>query len=226
MHADLQDLIQQEITRYEARVVQGYKPAPWILPEPSCDLLRKLAARVGPQATAFEFGSGLSTITLRSACAAVTSIEDSAEWLEKTEQLPGIPPKRPEDKTRVVHLVRCHLGIIPFVSFNLEPRTDLLKRLETADLILVDSPPNPATREHALFTALDHAKPGALILIDDLEVRATNRFSLRLARDNSQILDFTSIPIDHGLGLFQKKSLGEIAYRPSLREIIGTWLRR
>jgi hypothetical protein len=102
----------------------------------------------------------------------------------------------------------------------------LIKRLEAADLILVDNPPNPATREHALFLSLEHAKPGALVLIDDLEVRAARRFSERLARDNPQMVEFVSIPIDHGLGLFQKKSMGDLVYRPSLREMVGTWLRR
>jgi hypothetical protein len=226
MHADLQDLIQREVTRYQARLAEGYKPAAWVLPEPSCELLGQLAERLGPQSTAFEFGSGLSTVTLRTRCTTVTSVEDSGEWLEKTEQLPGMPPKRAEDRTRVVPLNRCHLGLLPFLSFNLEARVELIKRLEAADLILVDSPPNPATREHALFTALEHAKPGALILIDDLEVRATKRYSERLARDNPQALDFTYIPIDHGLGLFQKKSMGDLSYRPSPREMVGTWLRR
>jgi hypothetical protein len=226
MHPDLHSLIQGEVDRYQARVAQGYKPAEWILPEPSCELLGKLAERLGPRSTAFEFGSGLSTMTLRSTCAAVTSIEDSAEWLEKTEKLPGMPPKRAEDKTRVVPMNRCHLGLLPFLSFNLESRVDVLRRLESADLILIDSPPNPATREHALFVALQHAKPGALILIDDMEIRAALRFSQRLAHHNPELVEFVSIPIDHGLGLFQKTSMGDFVYRPSLREIVGTWLRR
>jgi hypothetical protein len=226
MHADLHDLIQREVTRYQERLAEGYRPPDWVLPIPSCELLQKIGALLGPQTLAFEFGSGLSTITLRAACAGVTSVEDSAEWLEKTEHLPGILPKRAEDKTRVVPITRCHLGIIPYLSFDLEPRMELLKRLEASDLILVDSPPNPATREHALFTALEYAKPGALVLVDDLDVRAAARFSQRLARDNSEMLDFISIPIDHGLGLFQKKSMGHLAYRPSLREMVGAWLRR
>jgi hypothetical protein len=226
MHADLHNLIHQELIRYQSRLAEGYKPAAWILPEPSCELLRKIGALLGPQALAFEFGSGLSTIVLREICAGVTSLEDSAEWLEKTEHLPGIRPKRATDKTRAMPLIRCHMGLIPYLSFDLDRRMELLTRLEAADLILVDSPPNPATREHALFTALEHAKPGALILIDDLDVRATMRFCQRLARDNPQTLDFVSIPIDHVLGLFQKKSMGHLAYRPSLREMVGAWLRR
>ena len=226
MHADFQDLIQNEVVRYQVRLAEGYQPPAWIFPEPSCELLRKIATRLGPQSLAFEYGSGLSTIVLRSTCAGVTSVEESAEWLEKTELLSGIIAKRPEDKTRVVPLARCHIGIIPYHSFNLDPRVELLRRLEAADLILIDNPPNPATREHVLFNALEHAKPGALILIDDLDVRATRRFCERLARDNAPMLDYISIPIDHVLGLFQKKSMGHLEYHPTLREMVGAWLRR
>jgi hypothetical protein len=227
MPADLQKLIQGEIARYQKRLADGYEPRAWILPEPSCDLVEQIGALLGSQAVAFEFGSGLSTAALRRVFAAVTTVEDSAEWLDKTEQLPGITPKRAEDKTRVVPLTRCHLGVIPYHSFDLDRRIELLQRLEAADFILVDGPMNPATREHALYTALQHAKPGALIMIDDVvEVRATKRFSQRLARDNASMFDFTEIPLDHGLALYQKKSMGHVGYHPTVREMVGAWLRR
>ena len=80
-------------------------------------------------------------------------------------------------------LTRCHLGIIPYHSFDLDRRIELLQRLESADFVLIDSPTNPATREHTLVTVLQHTKPGALILLDDLEVRSTRRFAERLSRD-------------------------------------------
>jgi len=226
MQADLQKLITGEITRYNQRVAEGYEPRAWILPEPSCELIERLGALLGPQATAVEFGSGASTLSLRRTFAGVTSVEDSAEWIDKTERLPGIAPKRPEDKTRAVPLTRCHLGIIPFHSFDLDRRIELLQRIETADFILIDSPPNPATREHVLVSVLQHAKPGALILLDDTEVRATRRFAHRLARDNPTLIELTEIPIDHGLALFQKKSMGHVGYHPTLREMAGAWLRR
>jgi hypothetical protein len=227
MQADLQKLIADEVARYQKRVTEGYAPRAWILPEPSCELVEQIGALLGPAATAFEFGSGCSTISLRRAFAAVTSVEDSAEWLDKTEKLPGITPKRAEDKTRVVPLTRCHLGVIPYHSFDLDRRIELLQRLESADFVLVDGPMNPATREHALFTALQHAKPGALIVLDDVgEVRAAKRFAQRLARDNPAMFDLTEIPIDHGLALFQKKSMGHVGYHPTVREMVGAWLRR
>jgi len=226
MLADLQKLIDNEVARYQARLEKGYEPRAWILPEPSCELVAKLAALLDPPASAFEFGSGTSTLTLRNHFASVTSVEDSAEWLDKTEHLPGITPKRPDDRTRVVPLTRCYMGVIPYHSFDLDRRIELLQRLEAADFILVDGPVNPATREHALCCVLQHAKPGALILLDDTNVRATRRFAERLARDNVPLFHFFRIPIDHGLVLYQKKKMGHVEYRPTLREMVGAWLRR
>ena len=227
MQADLQRLLEGEVARHQKRQAEGYEPRAWILPEPSCELVAQIGALLGPQAVAFEFGSGASTAALRQTFASVTTVEDSAEWLDKTERLPGVTPKRAEDKTRVVPLTRCHLGVIPYHSFDLDRRIELLQRLESADFILIDSPTNPATREHVLYTALQHAKPGALILLDDTgEVRAARRFAQRLARDNAAMFDLMEIPIDHGLALFQKKSMGHVGHHPSLREMVGAWLRR
>jgi hypothetical protein len=224
--ADLQKLIEGEVARYQERLAQGYQPREWILPEPSCELIEKIAAQLGPQAAAFEFGSGTSTITLRKMFAGVTSVEETAEWLDETEHLPGIMPKRSEDKTRVVPLSRCYLGIIPYYSFDLDRRIELLQRLEAADFILVDAPLNPATREHVLCSVLQHAKPGALVLLDDTEVRSTRRFTQRLGRDNASMFNFFDIPIDHGLALYQKKIMGHVGFHPTLREMVGAYLRR
>jgi hypothetical protein len=97
--------------------------------------------------------------------------------------------------------------------------------LQRARLILVDSPPNPAKREHALFLAMDQAPVGAVIVLDDLEVSATSRFAHRLARQNADCFRFWFVEIDHKLGVFLKLRGGRIKSRPSLREFIGTWLR-
>jgi hypothetical protein len=226
MQADLQKLIDDEVARHRVRLDEGYEPRAWILPEDSCALVAKLAGLLGPQAAAFEFGSGASTVVLRHHFTCVTSVEDSAEWLDKTEHLPDITPKRPEDRTRVVPLTRCYLGVIPYHSFDLDRRIELLQRLEAADFVLVDGPVNPATREHTLCCVLQHTKPGALILLDDTEVRATRRFAERLARDNASMFNFFAIPIDHGLALYQKKTMGHVEYHPTIREMVGAWLRR
>jgi hypothetical protein len=227
MEESLQEFLLDEVTAYRAMVKEaGYRPPIWILPPPSCDLLKRLARRFPSAPLAFEFGSGRSTAALRSVCRGVTSIEDSSEWLEKTEELLGQVKKRDTDLTTVVPLSRCFIKLVPYRSFSLKKRPELLERLAAADLILVDSPPNPATREHALVTALRHAKVGALIVLDDMDVGATFRFAHRLARDNPGVVDFLTVQIDHILGVFQKTATGRIAYRPSLREIVGAWRRR
>jgi hypothetical protein len=100
-----------------------------------------------------------------------------------------------------------------------------LLRLQSAKLILVDSPPNPAKREHALFLAMDQAPPGAVIVLDDLEVGAASRFADRLARQNADRFHFWRVEIDHKLGVFLKGRAGKMRSRPSFREFVGAWLR-
>jgi hypothetical protein len=226
MDASLQEFLADEVAAYQAMAREtGYRPPIWILPPPSCDLLKRLCRRFSTAPLAFEFGSGRSTAALRSVCRGVTSVEDSADWLKKTEELSGQVPKRETDLTAVVPLSRCRIRLVPYQSFSLKKRPDLVERLAAADLILVDSPPNPATREHALLTALRHAKVGALIVLDDMDVGATLRFAQRLARDNRGVIDLFILPVDHILGVFQKTASANIAWRPGPREIIGAWRR-
>jgi hypothetical protein len=226
MSPALENLVREEVAGYQNfRRDTGYQPPNWILPEPSCALLKKICALSGELIQAFEFGSGRSTIALRSVCAGVTSVEDSDEWLATTEGLATEFPKRDTDLTAVVPLTSCSLGLVSCKSFDLDARPELLGRLQQSRLVLVDSPPNPATREHALILALRHAPIGAVIILDDLEIRAAANFAARLARDNADVFNFVHIPIDHGLGLFEKRSQSKLIFRPSLREIIGAWLR-
>ncbi|MCE0499233.1 MAG: class I SAM-dependent methyltransferase [Methylacidiphilales bacterium] len=226
MNPALDNLVRQEIADYLNFCRDtGYQPPAWILPEPSCALLKKICALSDAPIQAFEFGSGRSTLALRSACVGVTSVEDSAEWLAKTEEFAAGFPKRDTDFTAVVPLTACPLGFLTCKSFDLDGHSDLLRRLQLSGLILIDSPPNPATREHALILALRHARPGAIIVLDDLEIQTTFRFATRLGRDNSDSFDFLHVPIDHGLGFFEKKARSRLVLRPSLREIIGAWFR-
>jgi hypothetical protein len=191
---------------------------------------------------AFEFGSGLSTHALRRAFAAVFSLEHAADWLDKTESRAEADPsqldrlnrssltsefvtKRPSDETFVVSLTRCWNRLRLIESFDLEKHADVLAPLKQSRFILVDSPPNPAKREHALFLALGHAAVGAVIMIDDLEIRATARFAHRFARQNRKAFRFWRVNIDHQLGVFLKLRPGRLHSRPSLIEFAGTWLR-
>ncbi len=183
------------------------------------------AALLPPDSTAFEFGSGRSTHSLRRASAGTTSIEDSADWLERTEQLEGSISRRVSDFSEVVPLTRCWNRLRPIQSFKVGAPREAFRRLQQARLILVDSPPNPAKREHALFLALDQAPAGAVIVLDDLEVSATSRFAQRLAHQNRDRFRFWLLTIDHQLGVFLKLRPGKLRSRPTLREFVGSWLR-
>jgi hypothetical protein len=184
-----------------------------------------VAALLPPGSTAFEFGSGRSTHSLRRTSAGTASIEDSADWLTRTEELESGIPKRESDFSGVVPLTRCWNRLRPIQSFNVAAQRESLLRLQQAKLILVDSPPNPAKREHALFLALDQAPAGAVIVLDDLEVPATSRFAQRLARQNTDRFRFWLLEIDHQLGVFLKLRGGKMRSRPSFREFVGAWLR-
>jgi hypothetical protein len=198
----------------------------WILPPASCELLGELGGILPPGSSAFEFGSGRSTHVLRRIFRGVTSVEDSLDWLNATENLSDAVPQRADDKTDVVPLTRCWNRLRPIQSFNVESHSDLLARLRAARLVLVDSPPNPAKREHALFMALRYTPTDAVIVIDDLEVRATARFSERLARQNRRRFAFWRLNIDHQLGVFLKlQATHNIRSVPTPREFVGTWLR-
>ena len=184
-----------------------------------------MAALLPAGSSAFEFGSGRSTNSLRRTAAATASVEDSADWLDRTEKLEDHVKKRETDFSAVIPLTRCWNRLRPIESFNVEAQRESLQRLQQARLILVDSPPNPAKREHALFLAMDHGPLGAVIVLDDLEVSATSRFAHRLARQNANRFKFWLLDIDHKLGVFLKLRAGRTRSRPSFREFIGTWLR-
>ena len=197
----------------------------WILPPRSCGFLEKIAALLPAGSTAFEFGSGRSTHSLRRASAGTASIEDSPDYLGRTEVLENSIAKRDSDFSGVVPLTRCWNRLRPIQSFNVLAQRESLQRLQKAKLILVDSPPNPAKREHALFLAMDQAPVGAVIVLDDLEVAATSRFAHRLARQNADRFRFWLFEIDHKLGVFLKLRAGRMRSRPSFREFVGAWLR-
>jgi len=191
----------------------------------SCQFLEEIAALLPDGSSAFEFGSGRSTHALRRVSAATTSIEDSGDWLSRTEQLEGSIGKRETDYSEVIPLTRCWNRLRPIESFDVAAQRESFQRLMRARLILVDSPPNPAKREHALFLALHHSPDGAVIVLDDLEVAATARFAERLARQNARGFRFWRVRIDHQLGVFLKVGPGKIRSRPTLREFVGAWLR-
>ncbi len=206
----------------------GEEVPAWILPPRSCDFIVEIA-KLYKDPTAFEFGSGKSTHHLRSLCQSVTSIEDSAEWLGKTEAQPGGIAKRAQDLGTVIPLTICWDSVRPFHSFSIASNPESVKRLSAADIILIDSPPNPATREHALLTALRYCPIGSVVIVDDLEVSATERFVNRIGKRNSRELNLWVMEFDHRLGVFFKYAQSGTDFKPiaapTLREIVGQWIR-
>lgn len=214
------------VVREFAQRADSHTAPEWILPPASCEFLAALGRVLPPGSGAFEFGSGRSTHVLRRVFGSVTSVEDSADWLNTTEKLADAVQRRADDRTRVVPLTRCWNRLRLIESFDITSHSDLLSRLRNARLVLVDSPPNPAKREHALYLALSHTPADALVVIDDLEVRATARFTTRLARQNEKRFAFWRLKIDHQLGVFLKlKTTNAVRSIPTPREFVGTWLR-
>ncbi len=217
--------MQRLVAEFNGAAESSAEVPAWILPPRSCEFLEKVAALLPAGSTAFEFGSGRSTHSLRRASAGTSSIEDSADYLTRTETLENGIAKRDSDFSGVVPLTRCWNRLRPIQSFNVLEQRESLLRLQQATLILVDSPPNPAKREHALFLAMDQAPVGAVIILDDLEVGAASRFAHRLARQNAGRFHFWLLEIDHKLGVFLRLRAGRMRSRPSFREFVGAWLR-
>ncbi len=221
----LENQLERLVQEYNGAARSTEEVPAWILPPRSCRFLEDIAALLPPGSTAFEFGSGRSTHSLRRTSAGTTSVEDSGDWLARTEQLEGSIPKRVSDFSEVVPLTRCWNRLRPIQSFKVRAPRESLRRLQQAKLILVDSPPNPAKREHALFLAMNEAPAGAVIVLDDLEVSATSRFAHRLAHQNRDRFRFWLLTIDHQLGVFLKLRPGKMRSRPTLREFVGSWRR-
>jgi hypothetical protein len=222
MFDSLSGQIERLVQRYE-RDREVTDVPKWILPPASCDFLRDIANLLPSPLVAFEFGSGCSTFVLRAVSAETISVENSAEWLNKMEATGAT--KRPADQSALIPLSRCWNRLRLIESFDLPSRRQLLDSLRRSRLVLIDSPPNPAKREHALFMAMTEAPVGAVIVLDDLEIRAVRRFSSRLARQNADAFEFWTVAIDHRLGVYLKKRAGRVRSRPSLREFVGTWMR-
>jgi len=218
----LAEKLEGVILKYQATASCTAVPE-WILPPLSCAFLESVAAVLPAPLNAFEFGSGRSTHALRRVSSQTTSVESSAEWLERTEN--GESARRATDYSAVIPLQHCWNRTRLIESFDVESRPEVLSRLRQSHLILVDSPPNPAKREHALFLALRHAPINAVVVLDDLEVRAVSRFASRLAQQNAARFRFWKLNIDHQLGVFLKVRTGRVRSMPTPREFLGTWMR-
>jgi predicted O-methyltransferase YrrM len=113
-----------------------------------------------------EFGSGLSTQVLGRACAGlrptccITSVDHDPDFGRKAAQAFARHSESPL-------VLRDHGGkLLP--SYYLQPKRFASRR--PPDLIVIDGPPTTlGGREGALYQALDLARPGTLVLLDDAD---------------------------------------------------------
>ena len=120
------------ILKYQATASCAAVPE-WILPPLSCAFLESVAAVLPAPLNAFEFGSGRSTHALRRVSSQTTSVENSAEWLERTEN--GESARRATDYSAVVPLQHCWNRTRLIESFDVESRPEVLSRLRQSHLI-------------------------------------------------------------------------------------------
>ena len=97
----------------------------------------------------FEFGSGNSTLFWASRAARVVSVEDDERWFEVvSRRLPG---------NCTIHL-----------ESDLRPYPDVIRRYpERFDIIVVDGPARGRTRFRCAQAAIEHLRPGGLIILDN-----------------------------------------------------------
>lgn len=123
--------------------------APWLAPE----AVRFLGRWLTGTETVVEFGSGRSTVWFARRAAAVVSVEHDAKWHERVgRRLEAIGAKN-------VHpLLEAGGGR----SYVVAAKPHLT---EAPSLVLVDG----ACRDLCALWALDHCRPGGLIVIDNAE---------------------------------------------------------
>ncbi len=171
---------------------QSSSEAGYALPSGSLAVLRQCVERLGVRRV-FEFGTGLSTHLFLAAGCAVTAVEDSAAWLAKTKcGIGGDGHERFTPHQLPLHRV-WHRGV-PVMSWVLP--VEALAALRAADLVLVDSPTLPPSREHAFALSIAEAR-SALVVVDDVNIPTVARFCRRLAVKN-RATHFHS-QLDHGL---------------------------
>ena len=193
--------------------------SPAALPDAALAFLTAVAGELGA-ASVFEFGSGRSTgALLRHGCS-VTSLEDSAHWMQQTlDQL------APSEKARHTPLVRplqrrWH-GCFPVMDWPID--ADLAGRLRSADLILVDSPYFAPFRESTLWSALVHGE-SAVVILDDTRIPTLSRFCDRIAASNPALLH-RRVAVGHTFDIFARLPHTPLQLRHTALDVLKGWRR-
>ncbi|MBI3934184.1 MAG: class I SAM-dependent methyltransferase [Acidobacteria bacterium] len=169
----------------------------WIQPLPSWDgwtlapdalrFLTSLVTHLRPRHI-LEFGSGLSTRVLARAGAAlqppcrITSVDHDPEFGRIAARQLGEQAAGCRVRFQLAPLVARDCGGKSLPMYHVRPGRFASRR--PSDLVLIDGPPVVlGGREGTLYQALDFARPGTLVLLDDAD-REEERAALSRWRDN------------------------------------------
>ncbi len=192
--------------------------AGYALPPGSLAVLRGCVERLGVRRV-FEFGTGQSTHLFLAAGCTVTAVEDSAVWLAETEGKMDAMARERFTPHLLPQQRIWHRGT-PVQSWALP--TAAMDSLRVADLVLVDSPALPPSREHALTISLAEARE-ALVVVDDVNIPTVTRFCRRLAERNGAAHFQT--PLDHGLFFCGPATRVPLDDKRSVLETLKAWRR-
>ncbi|MDF2433000.1 MAG: hypothetical protein JWP44_2631 [Mucilaginibacter sp.] len=191
------------------------------LPDASLEFLVELCKAQGIQKV-FEFGSGRSTKAFLNAGCSVVSIEDSEFWMNET-----LKTLNDEEKVKLQPFIRPlktrFLGA--FLVKDWEIDDELLKHLQEAELILIDSPYYTPFRESTLWSSLTLGNE-AFVILDDTRIPTLNRFCDRIAKANKSLLH-KRIKVGHGLDIFYRdgNSTNSFSLDHSFSDVVKGWNR-
>lgn len=192
---------------------------PAALPPVALAFLRDACVQLNVQ-RAFEFGSGKSTRTFLEAGVQLTSVEDSAFWMQSTmNQLTEIQQASLTPLTKP--LLPVFSGFFPMFSWWLN--SSETSSLRNAQLVLIDSPLYTGFREAVLKRVL--AEPGAkLVILDDARIPSIRRFCDRLASSNPNLL-YQVIEVGHHFAIFGKLDDHPLIDQIGLMDCLRGWRR-
>ena len=172
---------------------------PYALQSDTLAFLSGLLARTAPRSVV-EFGSGESTKLFAhwaaEHAASIVSVEHDRRWIENVG---GRLAVTEAGAVKLVHapLRPARAGFRQFMTYR--RLASLAEAVESSDLLLLDGP-HISGREIVLYFVLEHCRPGAVIVIDDLRHYAVFEMLARLPGPVARC--FAGVAIDdnsHGL---------------------------
>jgi predicted O-methyltransferase YrrM len=162
-------------------------PGGWAMAGDALRLLAALIKRIQPSHV-IEFGSGVSTGVIANACRAwspagrLSSIEHDPDFYE--EMLTRLEKEQLGDRVNLqpAPVVAREYAGKPLAVYHVD--SALLADPAPADLVVIDGPPAAlGGREGMLYQAMEYARPGTLVVLDDAN-RPAEQGYLGAWRDN------------------------------------------